>query len=78
MNSSSEVFTQIDTLVSKPTVEGAAAITQLEVNNDNLYVVTFDHNVIVHQISDLSLVKQVIFFSGFSLYIFKQNALCLF
>lgn len=56
-----EVFTQTDSLVTQPIVEGAPTITQLEYNetNDHLYVITFDHNIIVHQRKDLALVKQV-------------------
>ncbi|KZS02971.1 Transducin beta protein 3 [Daphnia magna] len=55
-----EVFTQTDSLVSQPIVEGAPTITQIEYNkvSDHLYVITFDHNIIVHQTKDLALVKQ--------------------
>ena len=71
MKTATEVFTQKDSLVSPPGVEGAPTITQLEHNlaNDNLYIVTFDHNIVVHKISDLSLVKQVIKMITHSLYI---------
>lgn len=61
MKTATEVFIQKDSLVSPPSIEGAPTITQLEHNaaNDHLYVVTYDHNIIVHKTSDLSLVKQV-------------------
>ena len=57
-----EVFTQTDSLVSQPIAEGAPTITQLEYNKskDHIYVITFDHNIIVHHTNDFSLVKQVI------------------
>ncbi len=56
-----EVFTQTDSLVSQPIVEGAPTVTQLEYNkaNDQIYVITFDHNIIVHRAEDFALVKQV-------------------
>lgn len=62
LKSGTEVFTQTDSLVSQPIVEGAPTITQLEYNkaSDQIYVITFDHNIIVHQKKDLALVKQVI------------------
>ena len=62
MKTATEVFTQKDSLVSPPGVEGAPTITQLVYNstNDLLYVVTFDHNIMVHRMCDLSLIKQVL------------------
>lgn len=60
MTSGREVYTQKDSLV-KSAGEGALAITQLLFSEVDgfLYVVTYDHNIIVHQLSDFSLVKQV-------------------
>lgn len=71
MKTATEVFTQKDSLISPPGVEGAPTITQLEHNqaNDYLYIVTFDHNIVVHKVSDLSLVKQVIKIIIHSLYL---------
>jgi len=65
-----EVFTQTDSLVTQPVVEGAPTITQLEYNefNDHLYVITFDHNIIVHQRKDFALVKQVIVITALVLF----------
>lgn len=62
MNSSLEVFTQTNSLASQSTLDGAPSITQLESIHSNgaLYMVTFDHNIIVHCISDFSLLKQVL------------------
>lgn len=61
VKSGHEVFTQVNSLVSPPDVEGAPTITQLHCNEktNHLYVVTFDHNIIVHHAKDFSLVKQV-------------------
>ena len=72
-----EVLTQTDSLVTQPIVEGAPTITQLEYNeiNDHIYVITFDHNIIVHQRKDLTLVKQVIIIAHMKcvLYTFHTN-----
>lgn len=67
MKSGIEVFTQKDSLVTVAVSEGAPAITQLEYNKvtDQLYVITFDHNIIVHKKKDFSLTKQVTKFSTF-------------
>lgn len=62
MKTGAEVFTQTDSLVCQPTIDGAPTITQLEYNQaeDQICVITFDHNILVHQAADFSLVKQVI------------------
>lgn len=70
-----EVFTQTDSLVSQPIVEGAPTITQIEYNkvSDHLYVITFDHNIIVHQTKDLALVKQVKIVTKQTVYLIIHN-----
>jgi hypothetical protein len=62
MKTSTEVFKQKDPLVPPPEIEGAPTIAQLQYNtlNDHLYVVSFDHNIFVQTMKDLSLVKQVV------------------
>lgn len=61
MKTSTEVFKQKDPIVTPPDVEGAPTIAQLHYNalNDHLYVVSYDHNIFVHTMKDLSLLKQV-------------------
>lgn len=56
-----EVYTQTDSLVKCASSEDALAITQLSYSkvDSYLYVVTYDHNIIVHRLNDFSLVKQV-------------------
>jgi len=65
MNSALEVFTQTNSLASPSTLDGGPSVTQLESISSNgaLYMVTFDHNIIVHQISDFSIMKQ---FAGYN------------
>ena len=67
MNSALEVFTQTNSLASPSTLDGGPSVTQLESISSNgaLYMVTFDHNIIVHQISDFSIMKQVLIFVSF-------------
>ena len=62
MKTSTEVFKQNEPLVTPPDLEGAPTIAQLQYNalNDHLYVVSFDHNIFVNAMKDLSLVKQVV------------------
>ena len=61
MATASQVYTQTESLVSRPDLDGAPSVTQIESDASNglIYVVTFDHNILVHRTDDLSLVKQV-------------------
>jgi len=60
MSTSLEVFTQTNSLAVQSTLEGAPSITQLEslASNGTLYMATFDHNIIVHRLSNFSILKQ--------------------
>ena len=62
MSTSLEVFTQTNSLAVQSTLEGAPSITQLEslASNGTLYMATFDHNIIVHRLSNFSILKQVL------------------
>ena len=60
LKASKEIFSQTNSLVSASTLEGAPSITQLHYSSsdDTIYMVTFDHNIIVHKVSDFAPVKQ--------------------
>ncbi|XP_030755318.1 transducin beta-like protein 3 [Sitophilus oryzae] len=60
-----EVFVQSDSMVSKATEEGGLSITHLMYNkkSKSIAVVTFDHNIIIHNLKSFVCLKQFIGFS---------------
>ena len=65
MNDSKMIFKQESSLISKASEEGGLAITQMLYNDQlqQIALVSFDHNIIVHDLSTFTCCKQLIGFT---------------